>query len=248
MAECKPYATPVDTQGKVYAAGPPVVDPTSYWSLVGALQYLIFTRLNIAYNIQHVYLHMHDPRELHLTAMKWILLYLRGILDFGLLLRQSSTMELRVYTDADWASYPDTRQSTWGFVVFLGDNLVSLSSECQPVISRSNAEDEYRVVANGVAEAAWLHRLLQELLSLLAKSTLVFYNNDSVVYLSTNPIQHQRMKHVEIDLHFVHERIACGDVCILHVLTASQFADVFTNGLPTTVFVEFRSSLNIYSG
>jgi hypothetical protein len=103
-------------------------------------------------------------------------------------------------------------------------------------------------VANGVAEAAWLHQLLQELHSPLARSTLVFCDNVSVVYLSTNPVQHQRTKHVEIDLHFVRERVACGDVRVLHVPTASQFGDIFTKGLPTTVFAEFRSSLNICGG
>jgi hypothetical protein len=191
---------------------------------------------------------MHDPREPHLTAMKRILWYLRGTLDFGLLLRRPSTMELRVYTDVDWAGYPDTRWSTSGYAMFLGDNLISWSSKRQPVVSRSSAEAEYRAMANDVAEAVWLRQLLQELHSPLASSTLVFCDNVSAVYLSTNPVQHQRTKHVEIDLHFVRERVACGAVHVLHVPTTSQFSDVFTKGLPSVVFAEFRSSLNIYSG
>jgi hypothetical protein len=62
-----------------------------------------------------------------------------------------------------------------------------------------------------------LQQLLQELQAPLAKSTLIYYDNVSAVYLSTNPIQHQRTKHVEINLHFVRERVAIGDVCILHI-------------------------------
>ena len=65
--------------------------------------------------------------------------------------------------------------------------------------------------------------------------------------MSSNPVQHQRTKHIEIDLHFVRERVALGDVRVLHVPTMSQFADIFTKGLPTSVFTEFRSSLNIRS-
>jgi hypothetical protein len=103
-------------------------------------------------------------------------------------------------------------------------------------------------VANSVAEAAWLRQLLQELHSPLATSTLVFCDNVSAVYLSTNPVQHQRTKHVEIDLHFVLELVACGAMHVLHVPTTSQFTDIFTKGLPSMVFVEFRSSLNICSG
>jgi hypothetical protein len=248
MAYYKPCATPVDTQGKLSTTAPPVADPTGYRSFAGALQYVIFTRPDIAYTVQQVCLHMHAPREPHLTAMKWILRYLRGTLDFGLLLRWSSASELRVYTDADWAGYPDTRQSTSGYAVFLGDNLVSWSSKCQLVFSRSSTEAEYRTVANSVAEAVWLHQLLHELHSPLPTSTLVFCDNLSAVYLSTNPVQHQRTKHVEIDLHFVREQVACGAVRVLHVSTTSQFADVFTKGLPSVVFKEFRSSLNICSG
>jgi hypothetical protein len=68
------------------------------------------------------------------------------------------------------------------------------------------------------------------------------------VYLSTNPIHYQRTKHVEIDLHFVREKVAISQVRVLHISTTSQFADIFTKGLPSSVFKEFRSNLNICSG
>jgi hypothetical protein len=137
-------------------------------------------------------------------------------------------------------------RSTSGYAVFLGDSLVSWSSKRQQVVYHSSVEAKYRVVANGVAEAALLRQLLQELHSMLTQRTLVYCDNISVVYLSTNPVQHQRTKHVELDLHFVRERVAIGDVRVLHVTTTSQFADVFTKGLPMMVFEEFRSSLNTF--
>jgi hypothetical protein len=227
---------------------PPVADPTHFRSLAGALQYLTFTRPDIAYAVQEICLHMHDPREPHLTVMKRTLRYLRGTLDHGLLLRRSASSELIVYTDADWAGCPDTRRSTSGYAVFLGTNLISWSLKHHNVISRSSVKAEYRAVANGVAEVCWMRQLLQEFHAPLTKSTLVYCDNVSAVYLSTNPIQHQRTKHVEIGLHFVQERVAIGDVRVLHVPTTSQFTDTFTKGLPTSVFSEFRSSLNIRSG
>lgn len=249
MAGCKPCTTPVDLQAKLAAdSGPPVKDATGFRSIAGALQYLTFTRPDIAYAVQQICLHMHDPREPHLTAMKRILRYLQGTPDHGLLLRRSSSTDLIVYTDADWAGCPDTRRSTSGYAVFLGDNLVSWSAKRQTVVSRSSAEAEYRAVANGVAEATWLRQLLLELHSTPSRCTLVYCDNISAVYLSTNPVQHQRTKHVEIDLHFVREKVAIGQVRVLHVPTTSQFADIFTKGLPSAVFNEFRSSLNIISG
>ena len=99
-----------------------------------------------------------------------------------------------------------------------------------------------------MAEASWLRQLLAELHSPLSRSALVYCDNVSAVYLSTNPVQHQRTKHVEIDLHFVRDRVAVGDVRVLHVPTTSQFADIFTKGLPSSTFAEFRTSLNITGG
>jgi hypothetical protein len=248
MRDCKPCSTPVDTCAKVSAdAGPPVEDPTAYRSLAGALQYLTFTRPDITYAVQQICLHMHDPREVYLVASKRILRYLQGTLNHGLVTPRTNPSQLIVYTDADWAGCPDTRRSTSGYAVFLGGSLVSWSSKRQPTVSRSSAEAEYRAVANGVAEASWLRQLLQELHQPLAPACLVYCDNVSAVYLSTNPVQHQRTKHVEINLHFVRERVAIGAVRVLHVPTTSQFADVFTKGLPSSVFMDFRSSLNVRS-
>ena len=89
---------------------------------------------------------------------------------------------------------------------------------------------------------------MAELHSPLAKNTLVYCDNVNAVYLSTNPVQHQRTKHVKIDLHFVRDRVAVGNVRVLHIPTTSQFADIFTKGLPSSTFSEFRSSLNVAGG
>jgi len=235
----------VDTNPKLAADGPPVQDASDFRSLAGALQYLTFTSPDITYAVQQVCLHMHDPREPHLAALKRILRYVKGNLHLGLLLRPSSQSELTVYSDADWVGCPDTRKSTSGYAVFLGDNLVSWSSKRQNTVSRSSAEAEYRAVANGVAEATWLRQLLLELHAAPQRASLVYCDNISAVYMSSNPVQHQRTKHTEIDLHFVRERVAVGDVRVMHVPTSSQYADIFTKGLPSSVFTKFRSSLNV---
>ncbi|GJW32211.1 ribonuclease H-like domain-containing protein [Tanacetum coccineum] len=84
-------------------------------------------------------------------------------------------------------------------------------------LSRSSAEAEYRV----------------------------YYDNVSAVYMSANPVQHQRTKHIEIDIHFVRDFVALGQVRVLHVPSRFEYADIFTKGLPTTLFIEFRSSMNV---
>ncbi|GJX51232.1 ribonuclease H-like domain-containing protein [Tanacetum coccineum] len=245
MVTCNPSRTPVDTESKLGPEGVPVQDPTLYRSLAGGLQYLTFTRPDLSYAVQQICLYMHDPREPHFAALKRILRYVRGTVDFGLQLYVSATTSLVGYTDADWAGCPSTRRSTSGYCVFLGDNILSWSAKRQHTISRSSAEAEYQGVANVVAETAWIRNLLRELHSPLSTATLVYCDNVSAVYMSANPVQHQRTKHIEIDIHFVCDMVTAGHVRVLHVPSRFQYADIFTKGLPTALFEDFRSSLSV---
>ncbi|XP_071729381.1 uncharacterized mitochondrial protein AtMg00810-like [Rutidosis leptorrhynchoides] len=244
MVSCNPVATPVDTQGKQSASlGDLYSDPTYYRSLACALQYLTFTRPDISYAVQQICLHMHAPHEAHMLAL--IIRYIQGTLALGLFISKSPSHALVSYTDADWAGCPDTRRSTSGYCIYLGNNLISWSSKRQPTVSRSSAEAEYRGVANVVSESCWLRNLLLELTCPIMKATIVFCDNVSAIYLSGNPVQHQRTKHIELDIHFVREKVSHGEVRILHVPTRFQIADIFTKGLPRLLFNEFRSSLCI---
>jgi hypothetical protein len=100
-------------------------------------------------------------------------------------------------------------------------------------------------VANGVAEASWLRQLIHELHNPLQHASFVYCDKVNAVYLSTNLVQHQRTKQVEIDLHFVRERVTASDVRVISVPTTLQFADIFTKRLSPSVFADFRPSLNI---
>ncbi|GJY26292.1 ribonuclease H-like domain-containing protein [Tanacetum coccineum] len=217
MVTCNPSRTPVDTESKLGPEGVPVQDPTLYRSLAGGLQYLTFTRPDLSYAVQQICLYMHDPREPHFAALKRILRYVRGTVDFGLKLYVSATTSLVGYTDADWAGCPSTRI----------------------------AEAEYQGVANVVAETSWICNLLRDLHSHLSTATLVYCDNVSTVYMSANPVQHQRTKHIEIDIHFIRDMVTAGHVRVLYVPSRFQYADIFTKGLPTALFEDFRSSLSV---
>jgi len=244
MAECHSTSTPVDTRAKLSATdGAPVADATQYRSLAGALQYLTLTRPDLAYAVQQVCLFMHDPREPHLALLKRILRYVKGTLSTGLHIGAGPVSSLTAYSDADWAGCPDSRRSTSGYCVFLGDNLVSWSSKRQTTVSRSSAEAEYRAVAHAVAETCWLRQLLQELHAPLSSATIVYCDNVSAVYMTANPVHHRRTKHIEIDIHFVRDLVALGQVRVLRVPSSHQFADIMTKGLPVQLFTDFRSSL-----
>jgi hypothetical protein len=130
MANCKPASTPVDTKQKLSVNdGEPAADATFYRSITGALQYLTLTRPDITYAVNQACLYMHSPRAAHWNLVKRILRYLRGTIDSGLLISASPSTDLRAYSDADWAGCPDTRRSTSGYCVYLGDSLISWSSK-----------------------------------------------------------------------------------------------------------------------
>ncbi|GJZ07935.1 ribonuclease H-like domain-containing protein [Tanacetum coccineum] len=247
---CNPSWTPVDTESKLGPDGVSVQNPTLYCSLLaggGGGYSIYFTSPKyLSYAVQQICLNMNDPREPHFAALKRILRYVQGTLELGLHLYDSATTSLVGYTDADWAGCPSTRRSTFGYCVFLGDNLLSWSAKRQHTISRSSAEAKYRGVANFVAETAWLRNLLRELHSPLFTATLVYCDNVSAVYMSANPVQHQRTKHIEIDIHFVRDMVKAGHVRVLHIPSRFQYADIFTKGLPSALFEDFRSSLSVH--
>jgi hypothetical protein len=152
-----------------------------------------------------------------MSALKRIIRYIHDILDYGLHLYPSLASKLVSYTDADWASCSDTRWSTSGYCVYFGENLISWSAKFHNTLSRSSAEVEYHGVANVVSESCWIQNLLLELYCLVTTATLVYCDNVSGVYLSSNPAQYQRTKHIEMDIYFMREKVARGQVRVLHV-------------------------------
>lgn len=188
---------------------------------------------------------MHAPRTEHMLALKRILRYVQGTLHFGLHLSPSPITKLISYIDVDWGGCPDIRRSTSRYCVFLGDNLISWSPKRQPTLFRSSAKVEYKGVVNVVSESCWIRNLLLELHFPIPQTTLVYCDNVSVIYLSGNLVQHQRTKHIEMDIHFVREKVARGQARVLHVPSRHQIADIFTKGLPRILFDDFRTSLSV---
>jgi hypothetical protein len=99
---------------------------------------------------------MHDPREPHLAALKWIMRYIRGMMPMGLFVCPCSQSDLVICSDADWVGCPNTCRSTEGMAAFLGENLVPWSSQRLNTVSRSSTEANYRAVANAIVKVGWL--------------------------------------------------------------------------------------------
>lgn len=212
--------------------------------MVGALQYCTITRPDISYAVNQLCQFMHDPREPHWTAAKRVLRYLKGSIDFGLYYSPSS-IDLTAYCDSDWAGNPDDRRSTTGYGIFLGSSLISWSSKKQNVVSRSSTEAEYRSMAMATTELYWLRMLFKELGICLHSTPVLWCDNISAIALASNPVFHARTKHVEIDYHFVRDKVVNNDIKIKHISTQDQIADVFTKGQSALRFHFLRNKLMV---
>lgn len=160
---------------------------------------------------------MHAPRMPHLLTAKRNLRYIKGTPQTGILFTPTNSFQLTGYSDTDWTGCLDTRRSTSGFAIFLGSNHISWSSRKQPTIAKSSSEAEYRALASLSTELIWYLHLLKFLNILLQAAPVIYCDNISSIYMATNPIVHNRSNHIEIDAHFIREKVVAGIIRLRYI-------------------------------
>ncbi|KAK6120654.1 hypothetical protein DH2020_045604 [Rehmannia glutinosa] len=237
MLGCKPSPTPIATGQKLSLLDSKLFDhPSLYRSVIGTLQYLTLTRPDIAFTVNKLSQFLHQPTVNHWAVCKHLLRYLKGTMNLGVMFRPAKRMLLEAYSDADWASSLDDRKSTGGHFVLLGGNLLLWSAKKQGVVSRSSAESEYRSLADTTADLVWLQSLLKELDIKIEQSSLLWCDNMSAVAMASNPVFHARTKHIEIDIHFVRDKVLSKAIDIRYIPSEDQPADLFTKPLSSHRF------------
>jgi hypothetical protein len=222
----------MDCNHKVTSDTEPLEDIGVFQRVVGKLIYLTITRPDIAYAVSYVSQFMQNPLRGHMKLINQLLRYLKNSPGRGILMRNNSDINIVGYADVDWVGNPFDRKSTTDFCMFVGENLVTWKSKKQSSVAKSSVESEYRAMASATSEIVWIRLILLELgYSQKDKPTTLYCDNQAAVHIASNPIFHERTKHIEVDCHYMRENIQKNIIKTLYIRSEYQLADVFTKAL-----------------
>jgi hypothetical protein len=222
------------------------VDPTHYRRLIGSLRYLVHTQPDLAFAVGYLSRFMERPMMEYQQAVKHVLRYVAGTLDYGLHYRRApGTARFVGYCDSDLVGDIDTSRSTSGTMFYLGDCLVSWQSIKQKVVALSSCEAEYIATTTAATQALWLSRLLGELLGRKVEVVELKVDNKSALALAKNLVFHDRSKHIRTKYHFIRECLEEGSIKANYIATTDQLADILTKSLGKAKFQEMRRRIGL---
>ena len=248
MQDCKPRATPCELGvNKISSESEETfTDKKVYQEIVGSLIYVMTaTRPDLSFIVTKLSQFMSNPSSCHLYLAKHVLRYLKGTLDYKLRFRKSMQGEnVHGYCDADWGSSED-RKSITGYVFKICEDssAVSWKSRKQPTVALSTCEAEYMALAAAIQESKFLRNLLTELYVLCSVPTTIFCDNQSAIFLSKNPVQQQRSKHIDIRYHFIRDEVKSKIVEIKYIASEENISDIFTKPMTRIQLNKFLKAL-----
>lgn len=175
-----------------------------------------------------------------------VLKYIKGCPGIGIFFSSTSLPELVAYCDASYDTCPMSRRSTTGYCLLLRKSLVSWTTKKQSVVSRSSAEAEYRAMADTACEIVWMIGLFGDLGVVVPRPISLHCDNEAAAHIAANPVFHARTKHIEIDCHFVRDKVQEGMICMRDIRTKEQPADLLTKALGSSQHQHLLSKLGVF--
>jgi hypothetical protein len=251
MLGCNPAETPMETNTKLCLdENGEAVNSTLYKQMVGSLRYLCNSRPDLSFAVGVVSRFVDTPKKSHMTAVKRILRYVQGTLEYGILFPSNNNNivnQLIGFSDSDWCGDQVDRRSTSGYIFKFLNAPISWCSKKQPVIALSSCEAEYIACAYAACQGIWLESLLKDLTIELSEPIQLFVDNQSAINLARNPVSHGRTKHIETRFHFIRDQVSKGRIAVTHCSTEVQEADILTKSLKHDRFKEMRNKLGVVS-
>jgi chaperone required for assembly of F1-ATPase len=242
LDQAKPVATPAVPNSKLMpCAQEQPATSAPYRSLVGALLYLgMHTRPDIVYAVNELATHCSKPSEEHWVAAKWVLRYLAGTKDKGIVFRADAGMHLVAAADSDWAggwkSVNDGTKSISGYVVSIAGAVVACKTKRQACTALSSCEAEYMSLALAAQEIVHCRQLLVDLNEQQNGPTILYCDNIAAGELAKCETHQQRSKHIAIRYHFIRECIKRNEVKVMWLPGQDNYADMFTKALGRVLF------------
>lgn len=239
MSDCKTVNTPIDMNTKVQSKSEEnkILNDIPYQEIIGCLLYVShITRPDICYVINMLSKYNNNPDMRHWTALKRVMRYLKGTLDYKLSYKKNleETMT-HGYCDADWASAEDDRRSCTGYTFLFQGGTISWNSRRQPTVALSTTEAEYMSLSACVQEAMWLKQFQESFWPQLKNEALVIYSdNQSSINLSGSDGYHPRTKHIDVRHHYVRKKVLEGAIEVRYVQTDKMIADALTKATSHT--------------
>jgi hypothetical protein len=238
MTSCAPASTPIPYNTHILPEWCPstpeaksTMEKYPYRELVGSLIYLsVMSRPDIAFAVGLLSRYLSNPGLPHWNLAKHVLRYLSSTSQLELELGGNSTTDFNItaFSDSSWADDVDTAKSTAGYLVKLNNSMISWKSYKEPVVALSSAEAEYVALTPAIQELLWLHGLLFELGFNTKETPTIFDDNQSAIAIASNPVHHQRTRHIALRYHFIRDHILKNNVSIQYIHTKLQEADTLT--------------------
>ncbi|XP_074336606.1 secreted RxLR effector protein 161-like [Apium graveolens] len=221
------------------------VDSTKFRSLIGGLQYLVHTRPDIAFVVGLISLFMEKPTLMHLNAVKRVLRYVKGTLEYSLrYAKGSGNHMLTGFSDSDFSGSCGDRRNTSGMAFYLNKNLITWISQKQRCVALSTCEAEFMAATAGACQGIWLQKLLSRITDVVPGPVTLYIDNKSTIDLAKNLVFHGRSKHIDVRYHFIRECMDRGEIVLKHISSDRQCADILTKAM-SAKFEEMRSLLGI---
>lgn len=241
----KPSPVPMELNHKLAQAEGPLANVQQYRRLVGRLIYLTNTRPDLAYSVHILAQFMQKPLLPHWDAAIRVVRYLKGSPGQGIFFKADDQLRISAFCDADWSGCPLSRRSLSAYIVFLGDSPVSWRTKKQDAVALSSAEAEYRAMSDTVKELKWMKGLFLSFGLSHPDPMRLFCDSKSALYIASNPVFHERTKHIERNCHHVRDALKAKLIATEHVSSRNQLADILTKSLPRPLFEELLSKLAV---